>query len=561
MKKKFMSIIMLFAVTFCFVTGCKNDNNNKEQEIKKDKDGKEIIATINGNNYTANDVYGEMLTNSTSVEYMYEKLEDLLISTVVPVTSTMRNTIINEVEVWKKEIKENASISGISYKDALKAALKEENVSSEEELIEKKIFLWQEEILTSKYWKDNESNYLRKYFENRYVYHISQIVVNVSSNGNYDYFNVEPDKSVFKKLYDIVNSLATGIPFYQVAVEYSDDSTYASGGDLGMVTLNDSSLVEEVKFALASYSKYVEGMNIDNVPAYLDNVYKNGIESIPQSYVDKLMEKDAYGDYFYEDETTKYINSLPSSFDNSRVYGRNIIFNNLFNSRTFRFIESETSDKVETLDYVRMPKVDVAGFDAKQTKDVLVNDEGNPILVVKSNTGIHFISIKKSPSVGVEELLKYYSTEIDESDDFTTYVEKSIDPTVQEQRIAEIKALAKEYAILAVGDNSKFVGNEDFIRYDMFLAYLGKSNQGIKFELSDKIEDLIISYIENQKTRVMNQINNEFLEKYVMYANKAEHADNLLIVKEIPILKCLQDKACTYNYKDGFKVYTTGGGQ
>lgn len=559
MKKKFVSIIMLFAVTFCFVTGCKKDNDNKEQEILKDKNGKEIIATINGNNYTANDVYDEMLTNSASVEYMYEKLEDLLISTIVPVTSTMRNTVTNEVEVWKKEIKENASISGISYKDALKAGLKEEGVSSEKELIEKKIFAWQEEILTSKYWRDNEDNYLRKYFENRYVYHISQIVVNVSSNENYDYFNVEPDKNVFKKLYDVVNSLATGIPFYQVAVEYSDDASYSNGGDLGMVTLNDTSLVEEVKFALASYSKYVEGMNIENVPEYLDVVYKDGIEAIPQSYVDKLMEKDAYGDYFYEDETTKYINSLPSSFDNSRVYGRNVIFNNLFNSRTFRVIESETSSKAESVDYVRMPKEDVVGFDVKGTRNVLVNDEGNPILVVKSSKGIHFISIKKSPSVGVEELLKYYSTEIDEADEITTYVEKSIDPSVQEQRISEIKALAKEYAILAVGDNSTFVGNEDFIRYDMFLDYLGESNQGVKFELSDTIEEMIIGYIENQKTRVENQINNEFLEKYEIYANKAEHADNPLIVKEIPILKCLKEKACTYTYSEGFKVYTGGG--
>lgn len=558
MKKKIMSIIMLFAVTFCFVSGCKNEENT-EQEILI-KDGEEVIATINGVDYTANDIYDQFLTSSTSVEYLYEKLEDLLISTVVPITNTMRNTITNEVEVWKEDVREDASINGISYKEALKTALEGEGVSTEEELIEKKLFEWQERIITNDYWKNSESKYLADYFSNRYVYHISQIVVNISSNGNYDYFNVEPEEAVFKKLYDIIDNLASGIPFYQVAVEHSDHSSYVNGGDLGMVTLNDTSIPEEVKYALASYSKYVEGMDID-VPEYLENVYGSGIEAIPQAYVDKLMEKDAYGDYFYEDDATKYIDSLPPSFDNSRVYGRNIIFNNIFNSRTFKVLESTTSTKVATKDYVRMPLTEVVGYSDAVTKNVLVNDEGNPILVVRSDSGIHFISIKKSPSVGLEKLLEYYSTEVNEDDTITTYVEKSIDSSVQDTRIAEINALAREYATLAVADNSTFNGSDDFIRYDMFLSYLGKGNQGVSFEIkNDKVEQLVLNYIENKKTRVESQINNVFLEGYEKYANLAEHADNTLIVKEIPILKCLEDKACTYNYSDGFKVKTSTGG-
>ena len=117
MSKKIMSILMLFAVTFCFASGC-NKEENTEQEVLVTEEG-EIIATINGVNYTANDIYDEMLTTSTSVEYMYEKLEDLLISTIIPVTNTMRSTVVNEVEVWKKEIEENASANKISYKEAL----------------------------------------------------------------------------------------------------------------------------------------------------------------------------------------------------------------------------------------------------------------------------------------------------------------------------------------------------------------------------------------------------------------------------------------------------------
>ena len=69
MSKKIMSILMLFAVTFCFASGC-NKEENTEQEVLVTEEG-EVIATINGVNYTANDIYDEMLTTSTSVEYMH----------------------------------------------------------------------------------------------------------------------------------------------------------------------------------------------------------------------------------------------------------------------------------------------------------------------------------------------------------------------------------------------------------------------------------------------------------------------------------------------------------
>ena len=128
---------------------------------------------------------------------------------------------ILEVEVWKKGIKENAQISGTSYKDALNTALQEEGVSSEEELIEKKLFAWQEETLTTKYWNLKKDEYYNGYFNNRYVYHVSQILVKVGTNGNYDYFDVEPSSSVAKKLYDVTNLLLSGEDFYNVIIPMS----------------------------------------------------------------------------------------------------------------------------------------------------------------------------------------------------------------------------------------------------------------------------------------------------------------------------------------------------
>ena len=116
MKRRLLSFIMLFAVTFGFVSGCKSEVDDEQSVLVEN--GKEVVAKINGVSYTADQIYGDLLDYNSSAEYIYEQLEDLLIKTVVNVPRSTRSRIENEVEVWKKDIKENASMSGISYKDA-----------------------------------------------------------------------------------------------------------------------------------------------------------------------------------------------------------------------------------------------------------------------------------------------------------------------------------------------------------------------------------------------------------------------------------------------------------
>ncbi len=557
MKRKLLSFIMLFAVTICFIGGCKKDDDTNEQEILVDN-GKEIIAKIGENVYSADQVYGDLVDLSSNAEYIYEELEDLLIKNAVLVTDSMRSRIVNEVEKWKKDIKDNATMNGTSYKEALNAALVSEGVSSEEELIEKKIFALQEEIITNQYWNNNKERYYNQYFNDGYVYHISQIVVNVSKSDYQDEFGLSFTDSA-EKLYKIIDALIKGESFYNVAIQYSDDSnTRDNGGDMGMVTLNDTSLSNEVKYALASYSIYQENAQLSH-PEYMDEVYLNGIEAIPQKYIDLLGE-------IYNDTSIKYISS---GLDSSRVYGRNIIGNNLFNTRTYRVLQSDGDVDVKEYSNIRMPLTEVAGFDIKSTQNIIVNDEGHPILVVRSDTGIHFISIKKSAFAGEDELKKYYSTEIDELDGYTTYLESVVaakGESVKAETIEKLENLAREYAIMKVSGNSDFAGNENFIRYDMFNEYLNKTYNGVKFEIVDEqIKEIIEKYINTQKEYIQAKINLKFDEGYEKNANYAKSENSQIKTKEIPILSCLEqdtDKKykCKYSRESGFEVYTASVG-
>ena len=554
MNKKILSFIMLFVVTFCFASGCKNDNDTDKSVLVAD--GKEVVASINGVNYTADELYGDMI--SSNADYLYEELEDLLIKTAVPVTDSMRSRVNNEIEKWKKDIKDNATMNGTSYKEGLKNALAEEGVSSEEELAEKKIFALQEEIITNQYWKDSKDNYYEGYLTNNYVYHVSQILVSISTNGNKDYFDVQPSESVAGKLYEVTNALLEGESFYQIAQRYSDDtSTKDKGGDMGIVTLNDTSISNEVKYALASYSVYFDNADLEH-PEYLDEVYGNGFEVIPEVYVDLLGEK------YNEDSGIYHITSTSGTISlYSRVQARNILFNNLYNSRTFRLLQTDEGTKnVKEISDAKMPLIDSAGFETTTSvKNIITNESGAPILVVRSNEGIHFISITKSAFAGTEELLKYFSTKIDETDNYRTYLEQYENNEDKEARLAELESLAKDYAILKIADNSNFAGNEDLLRYDMFNAYLNKTYNGVKFEIVDEtIKEIVLNYITAKREYLLIKINNVFVEGYEKLSNAEEEFGNSVnVLKNIPILKCLDNKSCTFTHEDGFKAYTAGG--
>jgi len=559
MIKKILSFIMLFVVTFCFASGCKNDNDN-DQTVLVTEDGKEVVASINGVKYTADQLYEDLVSTSTNAEYLYKQLETLLIKTAIPVTDSMKNRVNNEVEKWKKDVKENATINGTSYKEALNSALEEEGVGSESELVEKKIFKLQEEIITKQYWENAKEGYYNGYISNNYVYHISQILVSVSTNGNKDYFAAELTEAPAKKLYDVTSALLNGENFYQVAERYSDDATSKeNGGDMGLVTLNDTSLSDEIKYALASYSIYFENASL-NHPEYFDEVYEDGIEVIPQDYVNLLGEKyNEKSDVYHITKLTDTINLY------SRAQARNILFNNLYNSRTIRLLQSNTDTKnVKEINNAKMPLIDEVGFEAAvSTENVVVNEENKPILVVRSNSGVHFISIIKTPFAGQDELTKYYSKEIDETDGYRTYVEKAINSSDKEARLAELDSFANDYAIMKINDNSDFEGNQEFIRYDMFKSYLGKTYNGVKFEIINKnIETIVLNYIDSQKENTSRKIKNVFNEGFDRLSNSEEEFSNSInVTKHIPILKCLDNKGCTYTHEEGFKAYTAGGNE
>ena len=444
-------------------------------------------------------------------------------------------------------------MSGTSYKDALNTALEEAGVSSEEELFDQKIFELQQRIVTSQYWANTEESYYKDYINNNYVYHVSQILVKVNTAGNKDYFDVELGKAEAEKLYKVTKGLIDGQSFYELAGRYSDDESKDNFGDMGLITLNDTTIPNEFKYALASYSIYFEDAELD-YPEYFDEVYGDGFEVIPEEYVDVLGEK------YDEDSGIYHITSTSGTVSlYSRVQAKNILFNNLYNSRTFRLLQTDTSTtNVKEITNPKLPLIHEAGFETSvDAVNVVTNESNVPILVVRSDKGIHFISITKSAFAGESELMKYYSKEIDDTDAYRTYVEKGVDSASRNERLNQLEAFANDYATMKISGNSDFAGNEDFLKYDRFKYYLDGKHNGVKFEIKDKkVEKLILDYIDAQKAYVTKKIENVFNSGYDKLANsEEEYANTSNVLKNIPILNCLNNKGCTYTHETGFKTY------
>ena len=107
--------------------------------------------------------------------------------------------------------------------------------------------------------KAKNADYSKAYIDDNYLYHIGDINLSISSTStNTDLYNITISSTEAKNIYDAFNELVTGEKYYHVAGKYSKGEGIANGGDLGIVSLNDGSITNELRYALIGYSSIYE---------------------------------------------------------------------------------------------------------------------------------------------------------------------------------------------------------------------------------------------------------------------------------------------------------------
>lgn len=304
--------------------------------------------------------------------------------------------------------------------------------------------------------QEDIDNYNMVYGENGYIntklpYHVRDIIIKVDADAD-NYTTGEISQENAEDLYTLIDALTktntTTNTYADVAKRYTDDTSATETMGEYLMDL-DTSFINEFKLGIYAYDAIFNSETNTNslkdkflMPEnVLEDLTNIGIDYIPYEAIVLLND---YSDITkYKDPATG--NELTVNEGLTRYYPRNIIFNKYFNSHNIGFITNKKVDssdptneyiltdtgttvlsdidedgnyKVSNDSYFAEGSSQATHFQKVEglSEEVLCDEKGNPIIVVRSetsNAGIHFIVIEKSALENQEtaevKLNEYYA--------------------------------------------------------------------------------------------------------------------------------------------------------
>lgn len=432
MKKK-LAAVTLFLSSALVATGC--DSN--EVTYKENDNGQSIIFSINGSEYTADDLLKDLQDSSTAKTKLYGEVSRQVFTkyaedNLSDKLDSIREDAENDVEDFKDDCQTNAKEEGTDYDTYLENALAQKGVETLEEL--KALYYYQglkNEILDDFVEEENNYNYfLNEYLATYTPFQVKHVLVAANTaDTNYRDGTMTADNA--RKLLSVIDRFVAGDSFDKVA-ELTDDTSSKDNG--GVMPFNEAqNYVSEFRFATYAQEIFGKYQSLDDRYAMaaklhvvnddeessdfvskeefeesnLYSVYADGIKSVQLNDILTLNNKvtnDMKGNYNYFDKDgNEKGNEIPtiaeqpyemnvSKFNdegeiNEKYFEeyqlkRNEIFNRYLNTHQVKYIELENSVATEanstTLDDGRV---------------VLADDNDNPIFFALASTGIHFMSM------------------------------------------------------------------------------------------------------------------------------------------------------------------------
>lgn len=536
-----------------------------------------------------------------SAQYEASGDEDKQISSITTIKSNAKEKLAG----YQKEAKQNAASNNTSYDTEWEDILTDNGVESEEEFLQKLIYDAEKDEVEDWYYNVNEESLLAEYIgvdasgnplsdddkvvSSKYPYHIRHILASLSS-GSSDYYDGTITESEASTLGNITKALVDGkLSFGNIALQFSgDESSAALNGSVGIMDL-DTSFVSEFKLGIYAYDAIYSNNSEEDVSIAaglgLEDEFSDtgltvaqqleeiGLAKVPYEAFQKIAETydtdtDAKGRLVNDGNTSyfprniyynKYLNH-----HNVFVITNNSIDENLINSPDGEVTSDTTIDESLT-----EANEGSCGFRSVENvtegnQMILTDENGNPIVCVRGEYGIHFMIIEKS--IFASDVDAYYSTLTpDDSDydaDADTYVNfvGGNDKSVYIERADEIVNLIK-------GFDSTY----DYRLYEYFLA---AENGKVSFHTdsdSDAILDLAASiekYIETQRTyndwnssNDLNESWDEYLELIELQQQyRTEVYADTNTTEEVTRTR-LMPEMCALKYSNGIddEIYQEGG--
>ena len=242
--KRFWFVIMIAVLFVAFIgVYAVNSYLNRPVEITaKEEDGSYLIYTIDGQNYTADELY-EDLKESYGISTLYRKFDELVCDKAIETTSEMQDIASNQAAYFISQYGEEEATT----------QMQSLGYGSSEDLDDYYIYVQKAQALRADYLREHYDEYVKPYVEKNHPKLISHILIrveDVTSEENEDgetVYTANMTEEEQAKYDAVLEALANGEAFEDVAIEYSDDGSAEDGGFLGYFDDTNTSYVDAFK--------------------------------------------------------------------------------------------------------------------------------------------------------------------------------------------------------------------------------------------------------------------------------------------------------------------------
>ncbi len=227
MKKKIFASLLVITL---LLTGCGKTANLKN--------GKEVVAKVNGKTITAEDLYSELKKQGGAVT-LTNMIDEVIVNKEIKTDDDAKSYAESQLKSYKKSYE--------SYGKDFSSALTSAGYSGEDEFKEALILEYKKKVVTENYVKDQlTDSEIQTYYDNKIFGDIEAKHILISPNTNDNMTDEEKtaaEKKAKKEAQKIIKNLNNGEDFEKLAKKYSDDKGTASKG--GKLTVTYGSVVDE----------------------------------------------------------------------------------------------------------------------------------------------------------------------------------------------------------------------------------------------------------------------------------------------------------------------------
>lgn len=244
-KYWFVGIVAIGLLAYVIVYCVQAYQNRTIYVSSKESDGKQVVYTLNDEDYYADDLY-EDLYSSIGTSAAYYKWSQAVVNAAYETTddiTSVANTYYSYISAYNDSDTIDSSLKQSGYENGA------------DDLLTYCIDIAKSNQLYKEYYLANFDTYVPTIKENytpKKVYHILVKVASVNEETDEDGNTVkvaEPTEEETALLNSVEEALANGEDFKEVAKQYSEDSSAENGGYLGIYTSDNVSSTFVSEFA------------------------------------------------------------------------------------------------------------------------------------------------------------------------------------------------------------------------------------------------------------------------------------------------------------------------